>query len=790
MPNNDALDGAKPQPLSVEEVNQIRQAAEKMRDIFQKELQVELDYDEESLRWLDGYIERIRPRHKESERVIGSIGSFLGECIIRNLGGQWARYDGMSCVAFDDRNAAFPYNKVAKQFANGAEKGDSILGFYQVEQAFHALKKPLTPAQNRLLEFFRKGCRIFVFFSGTKGWEEVEEIDDCWLKLRKKPSVSYVASMSLAQIDCFYVCSSNGQLLHTEWIAESDWETLPAEILEQIKRSIPADTSLTINQLESGKRFVEIEYGESPRKEEEDYRFYSTVLKNISAQKIRITRFGGYIPQGNAWKLANVTGNFYTADDFKDWYHDDFESWSQQEGEWLMPGDAAYNAANWGEPPSLWAYFGVTDTGESFIAGKVLDLDEGMKLLRPQTKYERMETVYRLGVKNYTRQNYEEAEKSFLEAAHGGLAEAQYVLGLLYWDGEGLAQNREEAEKWYRKAANQGHTGAQFRLGALYDDKPGHVHDHALAVWWYQKAAEQGQSEAIASLGTMYYLGHGIEQSNEKAAECFERAAEGGNPWAQDYLGEMYEEGLVVAKDEAKAAHWYGKAAEEGHASAQYHLALLYETGRGVEKNPAEARKWFERAAAKGVHEKQGLILLQKGKSTPGEAGETPMRPFNLITSRDPGLFPWEALMEYEHLMAVDWREEENWIVERFCRASGLSREGINLTWNDAGDLLHLTYPGGSIDIEQGEGRSAQHSMIAALQTAFGATHSIRHLSHLEGSDTVYFVVETHTDWQDLEARNLHVRWFFTPIERIPDVFLSDYAALDEAAERYFHQQA
>jgi hypothetical protein len=38
-----------------------------------------------------------------------------------------------------------------------------------------------------------------------------------------------------------------------------------------------------------------------------------------------------------------------------------------------MPGETACDAGNWGMPPVLWAYFGRTDAGESFVAGKVLE---------------------------------------------------------------------------------------------------------------------------------------------------------------------------------------------------------------------------------------------------------------------------------------------------------------------------------------------------------------------------------------------------------------------------------
>ncbi|HEX6045389.1 MAG TPA: hypothetical protein VFZ22_12940 [Pyrinomonadaceae bacterium] len=59
------------------------------------------------------------------------FGSFLGECIIRCYGGTWKQDESrVWCVAFDDKNAAFPFAKVAKQMDNGLE--DGIASFFNV----------------------------------------------------------------------------------------------------------------------------------------------------------------------------------------------------------------------------------------------------------------------------------------------------------------------------------------------------------------------------------------------------------------------------------------------------------------------------------------------------------------------------------------------------------------------------------------------------------------------------------------------------------------------------------
>lgn len=92
--------------------------------------QQNLGYDEESVAWLDGYIERNRQNWDEqgAEKLVNILGSFLGECIRLNYGGDWQMTENGLAVAFTDGNAAFPFNKIRKQIHNGSE--DSIAGFY------------------------------------------------------------------------------------------------------------------------------------------------------------------------------------------------------------------------------------------------------------------------------------------------------------------------------------------------------------------------------------------------------------------------------------------------------------------------------------------------------------------------------------------------------------------------------------------------------------------------------------------------------------------------------------
>lgn len=113
-------------------VDRIRANAEMVVSVAAKQLGAAVGYDEAGVRWLDGYIQRQHEQGNPANRegLVSTLGSFLGECIIRTFGGQWAEVEGSWCVRFDDRNAAYPFAKVGKHLEQGAE--DSVLSFFTV----------------------------------------------------------------------------------------------------------------------------------------------------------------------------------------------------------------------------------------------------------------------------------------------------------------------------------------------------------------------------------------------------------------------------------------------------------------------------------------------------------------------------------------------------------------------------------------------------------------------------------------------------------------------------------
>lgn len=83
--------------------------------------------------------------------------------------------------------------------------------------------------------------------------------------------------------------------------------------------------------------------------------------------------------------------------------------------------------------------------------------------------------------------------------AEDGDAEAQYVVGSKYYDGDGVPENKSEALKWFQLAAVQGYTHAQYDLGRMYAAGDGVAADDVKAYGWWTMAAALGNPTAASN---------------------------------------------------------------------------------------------------------------------------------------------------------------------------------------------------------------------------------------------------------------------------------------------------
>ncbi|MBR6187126.1 MAG: sel1 repeat family protein [Clostridia bacterium] len=77
------------------------------------------------------------------------------------------------------------------------------------------------------------------------------------------------------------------------------------------------------------------------------------------------------------------------------------------------------------------------------------------------------QSLYDQGKEAYEQEDDAAAYESFLSAAEGGLAQAQQMLGELYFNDNGTAQSLEKAAECLRLAADQGNPDAQIVLEEL-----------------------------------------------------------------------------------------------------------------------------------------------------------------------------------------------------------------------------------------------------------------------------------------------------------------------------------
>ena len=189
--------------------------------------------------------------------------------------------------------------------------------------------------------------------------------------------------------------------------------------------------------------------------------------------------------------------------------------------------------------------------------------------------------------------------------AKSGRAESQNKLGLVcYFREKDGSRNYEEAAKWFQLAAEQGHAKAQFNLGVMHSNGQGVELNHETAAEHYRRAANQKHAGAQHNLGLLYLIGRGVSQHYKEAAKWHECAANQEIVSAQSNLGVMYEQGRGVSQNSETAVKWYRRAAGQGHSVAQYNLGVSYLKGLGkLPQSVVYAHMWINLSATSGDEE-------------------------------------------------------------------------------------------------------------------------------------------------------------------------------------------
>jgi len=152
-------------------------------------------------------------------------------------------------------------------------------------------------------------------------------------------------------------------------------------------------------------------------------------------------------------------------------------------------------------------------------------------------------------------------------------------------------------------AAANGHTIAQWKLGRMYADGDGVKQDELRAFEYFRGIADAHAEEAPGTPQARF------------VANAFVA------------LGNYYLEGIpdtAVKPDVDRAREMFSYAASYfGDPDAQYRLGRMYLDGNGGLKEPKQAARWLSLAAHKGQYQAQAVLgaMLFKGEYTPRQAG-------------------------------------------------------------------------------------------------------------------------------------------------------------------------
>jgi uncharacterized protein len=188
---------------------------------------------------------------------------------------------------------------------------------------------------------------------------------------------------------------------------------------------------------------------------------------------------------------------------------------------------------------------------------------------RPATPFE----AFRSGTQALRAGNTEQAVNELEYAADQGMPAAQWKLGRMYADGDGVQKNTLRAFEYFSRLTK-----------AHGDDAPGTPQARFVA-------------SAFVSLGQYYLEGipnSAVKPDLDRAREMYWYAASYfADPDAQYNLGRLYLDRNAGARDPRQAAKWLGLAAKKGQYQAQALLGAMLFKGDDLSRQAALGLFWL-----------------------------------------------------------------------------------------------------------------------------------------------------------------------------------------------------
>lgn len=204
--------------------------------------------------------------------------------------------------------------------------------------------------------------------------------------------------------------------------------------------------------------------------------------------------------------------------------------------------------------------------------------------------------------------DFEKAFEILTPIAERNSSEAQYLLGTLYFDGNGVPADTARAADLFAKAAQDNNADAQLKLGLIYLDGIGVSKSLTNSRFWLEQASENNHPSATAALLKLKVL---EDAANRKREE--EKKAEDVKKEEVAEVEDVIEsDSEVLAKTLVKAESYYNSgllsdafenyliAAKKGNAKAQERVGWMLFKGKGVKKDKKLGIEWWKKSARQG----------------------------------------------------------------------------------------------------------------------------------------------------------------------------------------------
>ena len=134
-----------------------------------------------------------------------------------------------------------------------------------------------------------------------------------------------------------------------------------------------------------------------------------------------------------------------------------------------------------------------------------------------------------------------------MKLAREGDMEAQFVLGFMYDNGDGVLENDKTAVMWYTKAAQKGYAPVQSILGVMYDSGEGVPENDIKAYVWYSISETNGNEEGKNNLKILepQMTNDQMLKAQKLATKCYESNYKECDQTNQSLHPISYDQGII-----------------------------------------------------------------------------------------------------------------------------------------------------------------------------------------------------------------------------------------------------